>query len=225
MSTNTQYPSQQTYININQQNSSPGNGIKQNYIVSNNSNLQQSECNSRIAYYKTIISTNPNRNIFKYLFPLNRKPIKTSATFNECLTDTALRKYPETNHSRDFFDIHLVKPEKSIEHNYDLKEETYPARYFRCLFGSRYFYTTAGAYGVYVASSLDISVQMKRMNYLSRKYKVKGYIIEELASAKKYHLVLGRFRQLKMAAITEGKVRKEIPKAFVVKWKKHWVLI
>lgn len=224
--TNTQYQSQPTYNNNNQQYSSPVSGINQQNTISYDKNkAHQSGRSSRISYYKTISHTNTNRNVFKYLFPLKSKPIKTSATFNERLTDTVVTKIPEASHNPTFYNIRIIPPQKSIENNNNLKEGISPVRYFRCLYGSSYFYASAGAYGVYVASSPDLSIQTKMMNYLSRKYKVKAFVIEEFASAKKYHLVLGRFRQLKMAFITEGKVRKEIPKAFVIKWKAHWSLI
>ncbi len=83
-----------------------------------------------------------------------------------------------------------------------------------------YRYLRSGdIYGVHIAAFANYNYCVAVSKWLQKKYKAIPYIIEDISGLRHYHLVFGRWFSYKAAEIFEGKVRRDAPNAFVIRWK------
>ncbi len=73
-------------------------------------------------------------------------------------------------------------------------------------------------FGVHIACFANYKYCESIAKWLRNKYKATFYILEDSYSYNHYHLVFGRWLSFKTAEIFEGKVRRNVPWAFVFPW-------
>ena len=114
-------------------------------------------------------------------------------------------------------DVPYVSPPRSHEPIYTYYAS--PTMRFYCCYGNYRELCDGTLYGVHIAVFFNYNYCVAVSKWLQKKYKAIPFIIEDDSGMQHYHLVFGRWFSYKAAEIFEGKVRKDAPNAFVVRWK------
>ena len=77
-------------------------------------------------------------------------------------------------------------------------------------------------YGVHIAAFLSYNYCVGVANYIRKKYHATSYIFEDQKGYPHYHLVFGRWLNVKSAQIFREKVRREAPNAFICFWRNNF---
>ena len=232
-------------VNVNTSNSG-SNYNAQNPAPNYNQNSVKNNSNHYISNYQyntsgrskqiKIISEEPtavtipvisdNYPVIKSIIPHTGKPISKAVARNSNVLFSTLADSGNVIIGKPISPvmINVVDLKKGSTTNVQAKyvdPQNKPFRY-RCIYGNIYDFSNTEGYGVYTGSFKNLNYCKSIMLWLTRKYKAVGYIFDDYSGGLHYYLVLGKYRQYKVAEILEGKVRTEFTKAFVVRWSRYY---
>ncbi|MEI6122588.1 MAG: hypothetical protein WCQ95_03065 [Bacteroidota bacterium] len=100
-----------------------------------------------------------------------------------------------------------------------------PAIRLYCINGNRNNLCTLDGYGVWAGAYKNYNYCLSVAKWLKKKYMANAFIFEDISYGIHYHLVFGYWKNHYLALIFQGKIRKDIPYAYIVRWTDYFNVI
>jgi hypothetical protein len=141
---------------------------------------------------------------------------------------TEIAPHDASDHGKDYSvssttsEVVLVKyPVKNsyVPQSPEVVYKLTPTLRLRCVLGRFNGLCDLNGFGVHIATFINFNYCVGVANWIRKKYHAISFIFEDQSGIPHYHLVFGKWSYYKEAEVFEGKVRREAPHAFVIRWR------